>query len=163
MQHRYDLLPLIIKALDRVIVHSHDEQAAFLSHLEDVSVVNGVCDQGLVSQAIDEELVVECHEEVLLVTPPRDQIMMIIQADISKFDCCVLLEVRLDLHYVVVWLAQISHDDPAFKVDCREQVRVWLHATEGRRDLLLVIIDDLRRVKLGTFIRDLPEFDSLVS
>lgn len=62
MNHGHNLLALIIVALDRIVVHGHDEEAALLAHLQDVRIVDGIGKERLVRQAVDEQLVIQCDK-----------------------------------------------------------------------------------------------------
>ena len=68
---RHYLLSLVVVALNRVVVHRHDQQAALLPHLQYVGVVDRVGEHGLVREAVDEELVIQRDEQVFLFAAAR--------------------------------------------------------------------------------------------
>ena len=71
VDERHYLLSLVVVALDRVVVHRHDQQAALLPHLEDVGIVDRVREHCLVREAIDEQLVIQRDKQVLLLATAR--------------------------------------------------------------------------------------------
>ena len=84
------LLALEVVALDRVVVHGHEEQAALLSDLQDVCVVDRVRHQFMVRQRVDKQLLVQRNEEVFRLRLPLQR-MVIIEADACELDSGVLL------------------------------------------------------------------------
>ena len=89
--------------------------------------------------------------------------MIIVYADIGELNCRILFELWPDLHHNIIWVSQVSEDDPAFEVNRCQQVCIILLTAEGRCDLLLVVVDYLRLGLLFVTKSDLPQFDRLVS
>ena len=103
---RHYLLSLVVVALDRVVVHRHDQQAALLPHLEDVGVVDRVREHGLVCEAIDEQLVIQRDKQVLLLATARQKRQIVVQQHRGDLYRRVLvLELRLQFYHTVVWVS----------------------------------------------------------
>lgn len=89
--------------------------------------------------------------------------MVIIKADVGEFHSRILISfIGFNFHDAFIGSSQISNDNPAFKINCGQQVRIRLLTNKGRGDLLFMIVDNLGLGLLGIAKRDFPEFYSLI-
>jgi len=78
MDYCYNLLPLKVVALNRVIVQRHQQETPFLPHFKDVCIVGWVSDKGVVSQAVDKKLIIQRHKEIVHVLEPAIKRVVIV-------------------------------------------------------------------------------------